>query len=99
MGTTRVNKKREEQSRRCWDHNGLYGSACMMQVKLQKIAASNTCTEDAKQLARDMVNASIKLQELLCTRVDYKNGCPEDGLILAHMTYLDGRHDTTTSHK
>lgn len=55
-----------------WQHNGLRGSAVLVQKVLQNIADGPSTTPQAKQLANAMLLNIYPLQDALKTRVDHK---------------------------
>ena len=59
-----------ERSIRAFRHNGFVGHARMMQQQANFIACSDTTTEEAKEIAYQIVILATKLERCLKTRVD-----------------------------
>lgn len=53
-----------------WKHSSFLGHASMTQSQMNAIISSTTATKEAKNLANEIYNLSLKLKEALKTRLD-----------------------------
>ena len=59
-----------ERRLRAFRHNSFVGHARMMMMQAQNIATSDTTTEETKQIADQIVELAVKLEQSLKTRID-----------------------------